>query len=788
MGTIATATAQRRLSRTFIVLAAALSLIATHFAALGGGVAQANQGASFTYNGFIDVTFEDDVGDLLDTAESDDADEVEDLGDNRYRIWIGESYGSEGPSLDKSIEVSGGNHEFVAYGTSVHISCSATLVGDEYDFANLDGTTGQITDFEVTRWQGDREQTSCDPDSFDNGDPQPDVDIDKSVDADGPVAVDGAFTYTIDVSYTGDDAATAEDVVVDDELDLLDDRLEVTGVQLDGQDALASEACQLAGGDLTCSLGDMDFEERSNASIEIAIAVASDAEVCGEAVDNVATATWETDGQAQSEPVTVEFVDCPEPDTELTIEKTASTGSVDLGGSFDYEITVRNDGDDPSDAFTVVDDIPEPFTVDEVTAVVDHGDHTTDESRACISSAGFDSTDGEEFVDCSLERLGAGEAFVVTITVDVPDTAECETITNEAVLYDSHTIMGAAVPTAEGGEDEGPLLPRADVDPEDEIGRDDVDVEVTGCAPPPPPSNGAPGDGEVTVAKVVDGDAPDDVDAFAFVLTCGDDTDSILLNDGDDRTVTGIDDGTTCSVEELSAQGADEVTWEITGDVAADGEGTETTSFTVDEDDEILVTFTNEYADVLGEGEVESDISIVKDAIAGVDEDDDGLVVTLGDGDEATVTYRYLITNEGEDALADLTLDDDQIGDLTDEFVEAVEAAFGEPVLPVDESVEVEADHTVSDASFDGGELVNVATVAGIGTESGDEVTDDDDEVVGLVQVMPEAEEEPEPETDVAEIAYTGANTSSLTGLGVLFTMLGLGALLLTGGRRRMQE
>ena len=176
------------------------------------------------------------------------------------------------------------------------------------------------------------------------------------------------------------------------------------------------------------------------------------------------------------------------------------------------------------------------------------------------------------------------------------------------------------------------------------------------------------------------------------------------------------------------------------------------------------------------EGEVlEPSISVVKDAVDGVSEDDEGnlLVTIAGQDGSATVTYQYVVTNTGDDDLTDLTLIDDKIGDLTDELTAAVTAAYGTPVLPAGESVTITVDHEVTAADFDGITLTNVVDVTGVGVDSGATVTDDDDETVTLIEVLDVVEELPK----------TGLNMAGLTGLGLLLAMLGAASLLFT--RRR---
>ena len=312
-----------------------------------------------------------------------------------------------------------------------------------------------------------------------------------------------------------------------------------------------------------------------------------------------------------------------------------------------------------------------------------------------------------------------------------------------------------------------------------------------------PPSNGGPGPttptGAVTVEKVVDGDEAD-VPAnaeFSFTLDCGNFTRNFTLGDGDSETFTGIAANATCTVDETEDQDADGTTWAITGDVVDSGTDTETDEFTVGSNDEVTVTFTNEFSGVLGEIEVTPDISIVKSAVDGVRVADDGtLEVVFGPGTSSkSVTYEFVITNTGEDDLTELTLMDDKIGDISEVFRGAVITEYGAAILPVGGSVTVTAIHDVSLDDFTNGTLTNVANVTGIGVDSERTVIDSDDETVVSIEVRGEIEEEPPvtPVVDTTETVEThprtGFDTGALTGLGLLLAAIGAGVLLL--GRRR---
>jgi hypothetical protein len=160
-------------------------------------------------------------------------------------------------------------------------------------------------------------------------------------------------------------------------------------------------------------------------------------------------------------------------------------------------------------------------------------------------------------------------------------------------------------------------------------------------------------------------------------------------------------------------------------------------------------------------------IDLVKTAL--IDRDEDGnRTFDVRRGEAVTVTYRYLITNNGNVALSDLELVDDKIGTIP------VPAGT---VLAPGESITVEADYVVTAADVAAGEVENIAIVTGV-TPDGLEVSDQDDEIVFPVEVLEVVKEKP-------PLAKTGADSRLLLGLGLLLAALGAAALLFTPRRRR---
>jgi hypothetical protein len=187
-----------------------------------------------------------------------------------------------------------------------------------------------------------------------------------------------------------------------------------------------------------------------------------------------------------------------------------------------------------------------------------------------------------------------------------------------------------------------------------------------------------------------------------------------------------------------------------------------------DQDDEEVFVIT-----VLAGGS----ISLVKTAL--VDRDEDGnRTFQVRQGENATVTYRYLITNNGNVPLSDLSLFDDKIGDIP----------VPDVTLEPGESITVDATYTVTAADIAAGEIENVAIVTGY-TPDGVEVTAEDDEIVFPVEVLPVVVTQPAPTPVVAAkpLPRTGVDAGLLLTIGLLMAAMGAAALLFTPRRRREQ-
>ncbi len=530
--------------------------------------------------------------------------------------------------------------------------------------------------------------------------------------------------------------------------------------------------------------------------------------------------------------------DPPTPTVDLSVDKLwfdtdGTTTTAPAGGPFVTvtagQASTTEDGPalslPPGTSYTVSEDLPAgwaeiPCKSVELAGVANSGTGTftlgeqDTVHRVCnqqIPPDGDTITLIKQWFDPSGEPTEVASSLTAQITVSFVDDDLADIVTD---VHDTEVVSiprGSAITVTETGTPAGwsqidcPADDGANGPAPTRIDQPDTYVFCNQQDPTPPNGGTTPTSrrGEVTVTKTVTGEAeaiPTDA-TFTFAVACGSLTETITLTDGESDTLRNIPAGRTCTVTETGNAGADATTWRINGELERTGDGTTTDAFTVRSRDRITVTFTNEYAEVLSEIDLVPDISVVKSAIDGVVDGEDGtLVVELLLGRSAPVTYRYVVTNIGEDDLLDLTLLDDKLGDLTEQLIEAVEEVYGDAILPVDGSVTVTAVHEVAigDADPTTGQLTNVVDVTGTGVDSGTEVTDQDHETVtvteigGVIVRPPDDTDDPvipisKPTTEVLPISQklpvTGLTTGGLVGLGLLLSMIG--AMVLRLGRRR---
>ncbi|MFP5309731.1 MAG: SpaA isopeptide-forming pilin-related protein [Actinomycetes bacterium] len=222
-----------------------------------------------------------------------------------------------------------------------------------------------------------------------------------------------------------------------------------------------------------------------------------------------------------------------------------------------------------------------------------------------------------------------------------------------------------------------------------------------------------------------------------------DGTEGTVLQPGDEITVTATHPVTA----------ADNTAGSVANVAVVTGLAPDDTEVTATDDEEVFLV--EVLPSVIG-------IDLVKEALVPIGSDGlKGVVFT--EGETTTIRYRYRIENTGEETLTDVTLVDDVLGTIT----------LPTTTLAPGQVIEAFADHVVTEADADRGDVLNVAVVTGqspIGP-----ATDTDREQVYVTVVFDEVLEPPLP--------ATGADTARLGAVGLLAMLLGAATVLLS--RRR---
>ena len=242
----------------------------------------------------------------------------------------------------------------------------------------------------------------------------PTVEVGKSA-SPTTVTPGGTITYTITARNTAASQTVARNVVVTDDLD--DDLADVNATFSVGGGA-SQDCTEGAGNTIRCEVGDLAIGQAAVVTVTARATIAS----CGE-VKNRASAAGSNFTNVSSPEVTV-TVQC---DPDISIVKSASSGSVVPGEQFSYAITVTNAATATAPARNVVitDDLANSLTGVSATFKVGTGP-----SQACTLAAG-------NTISCDIGTLAIGESATATILV-TPTPASCPSITNRATVGGSN--------------------------------------------------------------------------------------------------------------------------------------------------------------------------------------------------------------------------------------------------------------------------------------------------------------------------------------------------------------
>ncbi|WP_322919226.1 hypothetical protein [Nocardioides renjunii] len=194
--------------------------------------------------------------------------------------------------------------------------------------------------------------------------PSADVSITKTVSPATPVAGE-QLTFTLVVRNDGPSAA--RDVVVSDRLD------EVLGEA--AATATDGGTCRIEGPEVTCTLPTLGTGRSATVTVTATVDPAHTGAVSNTA--SVTAATPDPDGTDNSATVTATVGT----GTGLTIEKSASSRTVDAGERVTYTITVGNRGPSAAPDVRVVDELDEDLTVVSARITAGEGEVTTTARR-----------------------------------------------------------------------------------------------------------------------------------------------------------------------------------------------------------------------------------------------------------------------------------------------------------------------------------------------------------------------------------------------------------------------
>ena len=230
----------------------------------------------------------------------------------------------------------------------------------------------------------------------------------------GDVAYGQDITWTITVSNTGN--ADASNVAISDTLP--------AGFTFVSSNP-GSPTCTEAGGVVSCNLGTIAGGQSTTVDI-----TATAPDTCGP-YTNTVTGPSGPNSRSRRRRVRHDVTGCS---PGLTLHKTGP-GSVAVGGTVTYTVTVGNTGNADSSNVTVTDSVDANLT------------NVRTPSQGSCTVVG-------NAVSCDLGTIGAGGSATITISGTAPTTT-CPTITNRAFIG--------------------------------ELGSETVTTTVTGCTPPPPP-------------------------------------------------------------------------------------------------------------------------------------------------------------------------------------------------------------------------------------------------------------------------------------------------------------
>ena len=469
----------------------------------------------------------------------------------------------------------------------------------------------------------------------------------------------------------------------------------------------ATPGCGHAAGVVTCALGDIG----PGASLSVDITVTVDDGVCGTIANTAHVAasneTEQAAGNNDSNEVS-NTVECQEPSPpDLQVTKTSDAdGILHEDDEFLYTITVTNIGDEQANGVELIDDLPDGDAL-----FVLLSPYPTFGGRACVI-AGSVGPSGvpHTTVQCPGPiTLAPGASASVTIKVVVSGTV-CGPITNVVDV-------------------EGTNEPAANVGPDNHAEASD---EIA-CAPRIRLLKGGPALAHVgdTVPYVFDVKNTGGLDLSNIDLTdpkC--DTTPTLIDDADGDAVLAVDESWTYGCDHTI--------------VAGDGNPVHNVAKVSGDHDGATVSDTDTH-----------DIDVIHPAI-----DLEKTAGPTSGSPGTTILYTYAVTNTGDTALFDISVDDDILGHIG-----------GIASLAVGQTSDLTATITLGSSP-----ITNTGTAAGSDV-LGLSVSDVDDATVTVVAGAGGGDGDGSP--------FTGSGAALLAGVAAALVVVGSILLAVTRKRER---
>lgn len=227
-----------------------------------------------------------------------------------------------------------------------------------------------------------------------NSGPSADVGVTQT-DAPDPVVVGNNLTYTLTVTNHGTETAVNTTLT-----DTLPNNVTFVSAVPD------QGSCNQSSGTVICQLGNLN----NGNTVDVVVVVTPTQTGTLTNSASVSSDTNDNNGNNNGSSAETIVSATPPPNADLGVEKTGTTGPIDVGQNINYTVTVTNHGPETAENVTIADTLPEGVAF--VSAVPNNG-------SSCNESSGT--------IDCDLGNLTDQEVVQIAIAVTANATG---TLTN----------------------------------------------------------------------------------------------------------------------------------------------------------------------------------------------------------------------------------------------------------------------------------------------------------------------------------------------------------------------